>query len=155
MKATFAALVPLALLLSDLPAAAGEIAAEGVAIFTNTTNRRSDLANDRTMLTIVQKGILDDRDAKSPLHLSQQDCSGTVYSVQKNPPYGAGSCVTVDRDGDAWWLSWTSDGEKGGSWTAIDGIGKYKGVAGGGTTRYLLNLKDRTAVEYSGRLTLK
>ncbi|MCF1503465.1 hypothetical protein L0F51_06795 [Afifella sp. H1R] len=127
---------------------------DGTVVYT-TTNRQTRLGEGRRLTAIVQKGIIKDKREASPLHLSAQDCVGTLYTAEGETPFGAGICTTIDHDRDLWWLSWTSDGERAGEWVAIDGTGKYRGLSGGGTIRVILNMKDRTALEYTGSLTLK
>jgi hypothetical protein len=44
---------------------------------------------------------------------------------------GGGSCTETDSDGDKIFISWESD-----AFTLIGGTGKYKGITGGGTSKY-------------------
>ncbi|WP_224404552.1 hypothetical protein [Afifella sp. IM 167] len=114
------------------------------------------LSDGSRLVAIAQKGIMQDDDPSSPLHMSSQDCAGTVLVPKTGgEPFGAGSCTASDRDGDIWWLWWTSKGGTGGQWGAIAGTGKYEGLSGGGEVAYTLNLSDRTAIRYTGSLNLK
>lgn len=112
------------------------------------------LSNGTTVTVLSQIGIIRDDDPASPLNLSAHDCKGTIVD-QGDRESGAGYCMATDKDGDVWWLSWTSDGRTGGNWQAIAGTGKYEGIEGSGTTTFVVGYPDRSVVSYDGSLTLK
>lgn len=132
-----------------------ELQASGSVTYVMVASDTVELAGGHTMTSLTQKGVILDSDPASPLNLSAQDCTGTIVSAgEGGATSGAGSCVAVDQDGDAWWLWWTSDGATG-DWTAITGTGKYEGLTASGTTAYDANFPDRSVITYSGTVTLK
>lgn len=141
--------------------ATGSFAAEmhpnGVVFYVSpaTAAAPMKLANGLTIVPLHQSGIIRDDDQASPLNFSAHDCGGTLAVEPDGATSGAGTCMATDKDGDVWWLVWTSDGKTGGTWQAISGTGKYAGLSGSGTTKFVANFPDRSAISYSGTLTLK
>ena len=140
--------------LAPAVAAAAEMSVGGSVTYTIVPTQPVKLESGTTILTLIQSGIVRADDPASPLHLSAHDCLGTL-AFQEEGAFGAGTCVARDKDGDVWWLWWTSDGRTGGTWEAMSGTGKYEGVTGSGTTTFEANFPDRSAIAYEGTLTLK
>jgi hypothetical protein len=137
------------------PALAAETKAGGTATYVTVSSDSQKLADGRTLVTLRQDGVIRDNDPQSPLNLSAHDCMGTIaIAADGKSSVGGGSCTATDKDGDIWWLWWTSAGATG-AWGAFAGTGKYAGISGGGTITYDANLPDRIAVTYSGTLTMK
>jgi len=133
---------------------AGEIKVSGSATNANTSAEETKLPDGSTMFRFHSKGVLVADDPKSPLHLNTQDCDGMVIvSPDGNSAPGAGSCDSVDKDGDRWWMWWVErDGNR---WGVVNGSGKFAGMTGGGTTNTILNLSDRQTFTYEGTLNMK
>ncbi len=55
---------------------------------------------------------------------SWQQCAGFWTVSADESGSGAGSCFTMDGDGDQWVLSWQGD-DSGGTWAHVSGTGKY------------------------------
>ncbi|HEX9906299.1 MAG TPA: hypothetical protein VGA77_15195 [Propylenella sp.] len=146
----------IAVLASSPAGLAAEMNTSGAVTYVMVSSETAQLPGGRTATTFTQKGMIHDSDPASPLNLSAHDCTGTLVSGGEGAgASGAGYCVAVDKDGDAWWLWWTSDAATGGTWGAIMGTGKYEGITGSGTTTYDAGLPDRSVIAYAGTLTLK
>ena len=57
---------------------------------------------------------------------SWQQCSGFWTVNADESGSGAGSCFTIDGDGDQWILAWQGD-NSGGTWAHVSGTGKFAG----------------------------
>ena len=138
--------------LADVQAA--EIKDTGTSTNVNTSSEETKLPDGSTMFRFHSKGILVDNSPTSPLNLNTQDCDGVVIIAPdgKSAP-GAGSCDSVDKDGDRWWMWWVE--KDGNHWGVNNGTGKFAGMTGGGTTTTILNLPDRQTFTYEGTINMK
>jgi hypothetical protein len=79
----------------------------------------------------------------------------TPLRCKSTPDEDNGVCVAVDKDGDAWWLSYANKGEDR-KWNVVSGTGKYAGMTGSGTTKLLATTPDgRTTISWSGAMRMK
>jgi hypothetical protein len=133
---------------------AAEIKASGTGTYAITSAEETKLPDGSTMLRFHQKGVLVDKDPTSPFNLNAQDCDGVVIIASDGKSAsGAGSCDAVDKDGDRWWLWWVE--KEGNPWGVTYGTGKFAGMTGGGTTKAILNLPDRSTITYEGTVNMK
>ena len=136
---------------------AAEIKVSGTVTYANAPSSSADstkLPDGSTMVRFYQKGVIVDKDPASPLNLNAQDCYGMVIVAAdgKSAP-GAGGCDAVDKDGNRWSMWWvTTDVDR---WGVTYGTGKFAGMTGGGTTKTLLQLDDRSTITYEGTLNMK
>ncbi len=73
-------------------------------------------------------------DPANPLNLASMTCSGVaVLGADGAETRSAGTCDSVDADGDMAFYWWRHDGSGTGSWGFLGGTGKWTGVEGGGT----------------------
>lgn len=134
MKASLA--VTLAAALSG-PAVVGPAAAEhyetsAYSLFEETNTTRDPLSDGRTIVTIASAGTFVTDNPASPLNQSLYKCFGTfVVSADGAETTGNGFCSGVDPREDVWWVRW-SGSIGGGTWTFVDGTGRYQGVTGSG-----------------------
>jgi hypothetical protein len=107
----------------------------GTATYVPVKTKTTELP-DGTMLQRVhsQSVVMADDPAAVPFHMSPQDCFGANHlDADGTMVVGRGYCDAMDRDGDVWWIWWTSS-PTGGTWGFMGGTGKYAGIEGGGTT---------------------
>jgi hypothetical protein len=91
------------------------------------------LPDGRMVRSLSFLGFSISEDKDSPFHLTSQDCKGTyVFEADGMTFTAAGYCVARDDEGNMWWLSWKGDAQ-GGDWGVTNGVGKFAGMAGGGT----------------------
>jgi len=138
------------------PAAADEVKGSGTVTYAVTVVVENNLANGQKLRQSRLKGlILADQD-NSPFNLSPQDCSSAaLIDAEGTMIENHGSCVSVDVDGDVWWLFYEGDID-GSQWTVTGGTGKYKDMTGGGTTDNLLITGDgRFATAWEGTMQMK
>ena len=74
--------------------------------------------------------------AGGPFDKLSFQCVGVVR-VMQGTATGDSICEYVDADGDKVLGRGTRTGNPGGEWTFINGTGKYAGITGGGTNKYL------------------
>ncbi len=74
--------------------------------------------------------------AGGPFDKTSFQCVGVVR-VMQGTATGDGICEYVDADGDKTLGKATRTGNPGGEWTFINGTGKYAGITGGGSYKYL------------------
>jgi hypothetical protein len=136
-------------------AQAAEIKVGGTVTYAYTSAEESKLPDGSTIGRVHAKGVIVDKDPKSPLNLNAQDCDGfgVITADGKGPPPGAGSCDAVDKDGDRWAMWWVE--KDGNRWGVTYGTGKFAGMTGGGTTKAILDLPDRQTITFEGTLTMK
>ncbi len=71
------------------------------------------------------------------------------------PEEDHGVCVAFDKDGDAWWLSYSNKGDDR-KWMVVAGTGKYAGMTGSGTTKLLAVTPDgRMTIGWRGTMDMK
>ena len=139
------------------PATSGEIKASGTLTFVRTQFEQIPLVTGKFLSEMHLKGVLLASDPSIPLHLASQNCDLAMVVHAKGAPlegYG-GYCVTIDKDGDVYWirLSSTATDYK---WTVVSGIGKYAGMTGNGATEILMAAADgRLILALSGTLNMK
>jgi hypothetical protein len=139
------------------PATSGEIKASGTLTFVRTQFEQIPLVAGKFLSEMHLKGVLLATDPSLSLHLASQDCDLAMVVDAKGAPlegYG-GYCVTIDKDGDVYWirLSSTATDYK---WTVVSGIGKYAGMTGNGATEILMAAADgRLTLALSGTLNMK
>lgn len=96
----------------------------------------SVLAQDekKIVMLIDHRGVAQGGDAKDPFHGSTQRCIG-VLSNFDGTVSANGWCKQIHpQTGDWLVLDWVNANTPGkGTWTIRHGVGKWKGVAGGGT----------------------
>ena len=145
-----------ALLLTNAAATAAEMQVSGTLVYVPVSQDATKQSNGSTLIHTALKGVIRSDDEASPLNLSPQDCNGTVLiSADGQSQTGGGHCTAIDKDGDAWWLSFLLTGD-GSEWTVMGGTGKYEGMTGGGTTTPDAQFADgRDAEHYEGTLTMK
>ena len=68
---------------------------------------------------------------------------------------GGGHCENFDKSGDGYWNTWNLVPEGGNKWSVYHGTGKFEGMSGGGTSKFIVNFPDRYAITYEGTLTMK
>jgi hypothetical protein len=142
--------------LTAATAHAAELKVSGTVVHVIVSVESQKLNDGRTILHVhSDKGLVEANDAKSPLHLTSRDCSGTlILDTQGNIVDGAGHCENLDKSGDGYWNTWTS-APGGNKWSVYHGTGKFEGMSGGGTSKIIANFPDRYAITYEGTLTIK
>ena len=135
---------------------AAEFKVSGTVVHVIVSNESQQLADGRTILHAHDKSIVVANDPKSPLHLAWRDCFGTLIMDSKgNFVDGGGYCDNFDQSGDAYWNTWNVAPEGGNKWSVYHGTGKFEGMSGGGTSKFIVNFPDRYAITYEGTLTMK
>jgi hypothetical protein len=86
---------------------------------------------DLTVNTVELKGVTMSRNANKALDNSSSVCTGTVR-IGSGDNASHGFCKYMDKDGDVVVLEWGGKPPSGGSWTFLNGTGKWAGVQGGG-----------------------
>jgi hypothetical protein len=140
------------------PAISGEIKALGTLTFVTTQFERIPLVGGKFLDEAHLKGVLSASDPSIPLHLASQDCDlATVVDAKGVPLEGYGGyCVTIDKDGDVYWIRLSGTGTSDRRWTVVSGIGKYAGMTGNGATEALRATADgRITLALSGTLSMK
>ena len=135
---------------------AAELKVSGTVVHVILTKEEQKQDDGRTILHAHDKGIVETNDPKSPLHLMSRECSGTLIKDTKgNIVDGGGYCDNFDQSGDAYWNTWNVTPEGGNKWSVYHGTGKFEGMSGGGTSKFIVNFPDRYAITYEGTLTVK
>lgn len=99
------------------------------------TGESFKLPDGRSAMRQTSRGFVMTDDPNDPLNMTSQNCVGTALMTSAGAPATAyGYCDAVDRDGNVWWIWWSTAGETG-KWGFLGGTGKFDGVKGGGTTR--------------------
>jgi len=99
--------------------------------------------NDGTTVNRMQwSGFITADDPANPLRQASMTCSGdAVLAKDGKPIRSAGTCDSVDAQGDVAFYWWRSD-DKGGRWGFLGGTGKWVTVEGGGTYEPTPGWKD-------------
>ena len=117
---------------ADRAEAQQKITGGGHGVFVPQASESYELPNGQTVERTKSTAFLIAEDPKSPFHLTNWNCAGTVVTLADDMGgSGSGYCDGVDSDGDVWWISWS--GVDGGPWSFLGGTGKFEGVDGGGT----------------------
>jgi hypothetical protein len=135
---------------------AAELKVSGTAVHVIVSSDSQKLSDGRTLLHVHDKAIIEASDPKSPLHLDWRDCFGTLIMDAKGDFVdGAGFCETFDKsNNDGYWSTW-SFAPEGARWNSYHGAGKFEGVSGSGTAKFIANFPDRYIVTFEGTLTMK
>lgn len=91
------------------------------------------LPNGGKLLTRQSSGIFFTSDTTLSFNGSSYECVYSVH-VPSNDPKGRGhgQCYGVDSQGSIWWVQ-LKGSRNYGTWSFLDGTGRYKGVKGGGS----------------------
>lgn len=137
-------------------ATAGEMKDTGTVTYQTTQISQSPVAGGKILAEIRRTGVVVANNPPHPFHLASQDCLGAEISDGKGvPEEGHGTCVNVDKDGDAWWFSYSNKGDDR-NWSVVSGTGKYVGMTGGGTTKILAITSDgRLTIAFAATLNMK
>jgi hypothetical protein len=135
MKGPLVAVLAAALLSGGaavFPAAAESYETSAYSLFEETNTTRDNLADGQVMITITSAGTFVTDNPDIPLNQSLYKCFGTfVVSADGTESKGNGFCSGIDLREDVWWVRWTGS-IGGGTWTFIDGTGRYQGMTGSG-----------------------
>jgi len=123
-------------------AQAAEVSASGKNMFVNKVLESVKLADGTTAIRVLSDGFMSTEDAGNPLSLASMNCSGTTVRRGEATVSGAGSCESLDLDGDVAFYWWRYDEKAGGRWGFLGGTGKWSGVEGGGTYTPAFAWKD-------------
>lgn len=102
------------------------------------------------------RGVAQSADVNDMFHGGTQRCVGVVANVVGKRS-GNGWCKTVERkDGDWTIVDWTAGDKPGaGTWSYRFGVGKWKGVTGGGTYESLGQTRPVDAGTYQNCVRVK
>ena len=101
------------------------------------------LTDGTTVSRVQQSGFITADDPSNPLRQASMTCSGTVVVAKDGKPIrSAGTCDSVDSQGDVAFYWWRSDEKNGGRWGFLGGTGKWVTVEGGGTYEPTPGWKD-------------
>jgi hypothetical protein len=130
---------------------AQEVHGGGSNMFIPKTVETFTLPDGTTANRIIFKGFLLDDNPASPLHMASMVCNGTqILAKDGSPIRSAGSCDSVDAQGDVAFYWWRG-GPKDGTWGFMGGTGKWTYVEGGGTYEATQQWKDgRVANSWKG-----
>jgi hypothetical protein len=107
---------------------------EGQAFYEPTLLETVELADGRVLSRVKVSGFVIGSNEKNPFHMVNQHCSGTsILTTGQSEPTAYGYCEGVDRDGDVFFMAWTT-GPAGNTWQLLGGTGKFDGISGGGTS---------------------
>lgn len=121
------------LVLTAIPAGAGEMSGGGQNMFMPKVMSSMELADGTVANRMLFKGFMTDRTEGSPLAVASMQCAGTTIVGKEGAPISSGgTCDSVDADGDIALYWWRAEGTSG-KWGFMGGTGKWKGVEGGGT----------------------
>lgn len=118
----------------------------------------SVLAQDeKNVVTLIDhRGINQAADPSDPFHGSTQRCFGVIANFGGKSS-GNGWCKQVHpQTGDWAVLEWVNSSEPGkGTWTMRHGVGKWKGISGGGTYESLGRTRPVEAGTYQNCIRVK
>lgn len=126
-------------------------AASGSNMFVPKIEQTFALADGSTANRMTFTGFMTADDPSNPLRLASMTCTGTaIVSKDAKPIRSAGTCDSVDGDGDVAFYWWRADGTAG-RWGFMGGTGKWTNVDGGGTYEPSMTWKDgRQANKWKG-----
>ena len=122
----------------------------------NVSTETKKLADGRMLMRIHDAVVIMGNNPGNPFHLTSLDCFSTfIATPDAKSGNGGGYCQGLDKDGDAWWISFRGD-FAGGTWTFIGGNGKFEGVTGGGTYKPVAQMEGgRSLSVWDGTWELK
>ena len=137
-------------------ASAAEMSGSGQNMFAPKIVESFQLPNGMMANRTLLKGFMTSDDPASPLALASMTCSGvTIVDKEGSQLSGAGTCDSVDKDGDVAFYWWRSK-ESSGKWGFLGGTGKWDGVEGGGTYESAYAWADgRFGNNWKGTWTMK
>jgi hypothetical protein len=115
------------------PAQAADVTASGRNMFVNKVLESFKLPDGTVASRVLSSGFITADDPRNPLALAAMTCMGTSVTRGETMVRGAGTCDSLDADGDVAFFWWRSDDKGGGHWGFLEGTGKWSGVEGGGT----------------------
>ena len=122
---------------------AQEVKASGVNMFVPKVAESFPLADGTTANRMTFTGFIRTDDPANPLGLASMTCSGTsIVRKDQTEVRSAGTCDSVDKDGDVAFYWWRHDEKTGGHWGFLGGTGKWTNVEGGGTYEPAYQWKD-------------
>ncbi len=122
---------------------AQEVKASGTNMFVPKIVESFSLADGSTVSRVFFPGFIAADDPSNPLRLASMTCSGTTVDTKDGKPIrSAGTCDSVDAQGDVAFYWWRSDSKNGGRWGFLGGTGKWANVEGGGTYEPTFLWKD-------------
>jgi hypothetical protein len=130
---------------------AQEIKGSGSNMFVPEVVETFTLTDGTTVNRMSFKGFITADDPSNPLRMASMNCTGTSVAAKDGKPIrSAGTCDSVDSDGDLAFYWWRADGT-GGRWGFMGGTGKWMTVEGGGTYEPTPGWKDgRQANKWKG-----
>ncbi len=121
---------------------AQEIKGSGDNMFVPEVVETFTLADGTTVNRMSFKGFITADDPSNPLRRASMSCTGTAVVAKDGKPIrSAGTCDSVDADGDVAFYWWRADGTAG-RWGFMGGTGKWITVEGGGTYEPTAGWKD-------------
>jgi hypothetical protein len=133
---------------------AAEYRVSGSIVYDVTYHNETKLEDGTVISRDHLRGTIDDSDDQGPVEGSSHDCFGAIVFVDGGKTFqeGHGSCDGVTKDGDVWWLSWSTLSAGKSEWTITGGTGKFAGATGSGTTTFKLDEFKVTAGQSPSRL---
>jgi hypothetical protein len=121
---------------------AQEMKASGDNMFVPEVVETFTLTDGTTVNRMSFKGFITADDPSNPLRRASMTCSGTAVVAKDGKPIrSAGTCDSVDAEGDLAFYWWRADGTAG-RWGFMGGTGKWITVEGGGTYEPTAGWKD-------------
>jgi hypothetical protein len=122
---------------------AQEVKGSGINMFVPKIVESFTLADGTTVNRTTFTGFITADDPLNPLRQASMTCSGTAVVAKDGKPIrSAGTCDSVDAQGDVAFYWWRSDDKSGGRWGFMGGTGKWITVEGGGTYEPNAGWKD-------------
>jgi len=151
--------------LSIATSEAAETKVSGSITYEVIYHNETKLDDGRVISRDHMRGMVDDHDDGSPIDGSTHDCFGAIVFAPDGKTFqeGHGYCDGVDKDGDVWWLSWSTDGPGESIWSITGGTGKFEGASGTGKTSFRMDefsvaagaQPHRLPNDYEGVMTLR
>ena len=137
---SFAAALLMASGLAGLSGMAAQAAQKGSTRGDLTFEKTETVNNVRGKTKVVTRtiiGVSHTADKGGPLDGTSVRCHMTLVIVEgsKSPAEGSGYCNGIGAAGDTWNML-LSGNENGGSWTFVDGTGKFDDIKGMGTWKH-------------------
>jgi len=132
-----------ALFLVASPVSAQEVKGSGMNMFAPKVVETFSLPDGTTANRMSFSGFITADDPSNPLRLASMTCTGTSVTTKDGKPVrSAGTCDSVDAQGDVAFYWWRADERNGGRWGFLGGTGKWANVEGGGTYEPTHQWKD-------------
>lgn len=124
-------------------ASAQEVKGSGSNMFVPKIVETFTLADGTNVNRMKWEGFISADDPANPLRLASMTCSGSAVVAKDGTPIrSAGTCDSVDGQGDVAFYWWRSDAKNGGRWGFMGGTGKWATIEGGGTYEPTPGWKD-------------